>query len=343
MKELTADEIFRDAPPLVEDVIAASGSYPAAWRLLNDVEILALPDPRFLIDGIFQMAGVGVVYAPSGAGKTTFIASTLVSLATGADWYGHKVTHPCASVYVATEDVSGFKVRLRAAKRAARLALDQPIGVYTFPEPIDLRDPGSMARFRAFLQQLEVPFGCVVVDTYAAATPGANENSAEDTTLAMVHAQQWRDALGVTVIIVHHTNATGSRERGHSAMRGAADFMIAMTPVDDVVHVECSKQRNAAPFERIVLKLVPAPDGDGCVLRLRDDVLPSAALSPMQAKVYDALKGTFAADGATKGEWLKVCHDIPERTFYHASKVLSELGYVKQVGTHFRLTGKDPR
>ena len=35
---------------------------------------------------------------------------------------------------------------------------------------------------------------------YAAATSGGNENSSEDTTLAMVNAQYLRDSLNVTVI-----------------------------------------------------------------------------------------------------------------------------------------------
>jgi hypothetical protein len=260
-------------------------------------------------------------------------------LAAQSTFLDHSVLHRGGVVYVATEDPSGFKVRLRAAKQAAGLPLTEPIGVYTFPEPLDLRDAGSVERFGHFLEAAEwpLPLACVIVDTYAAATPGAAENSSEDTTLSMTHAQRWRDALGVTVILVHHTNAGGSRERGHTAMRGAADFMIALTPVDDVIHLECSKNRNAAPFDRLLLKLVPAPDGQGCVIRLASDVLPSAGLTPTQAKVYSILRDTFAAGGATKGEWQRACHDIAERSFHRACKVLDERGYVKQTGSHFRI------
>jgi hypothetical protein len=35
------------------------------------------------------------------------------------------------------------------------------------------------------------------VSGYAASNPGASENSSEDTTTAMIHAQRWRDELGV--------------------------------------------------------------------------------------------------------------------------------------------------
>jgi hypothetical protein len=315
---------------------------PDGWRLLDDVQLLALPNPEFLIDAILPRGGVGVVYGPSGACKTTLVAGLMTTLATGRDWFGHRICRRGASVYVATEDVSGFKIRLAAAKRAAGLSLDVVIGVYTFPEPIDLRDQISVDRFKRFLEEAGGPLELVVVDTYAAATPGASENSSEDTTLAMANAQRWRDALNLTVLLVHHTNAGGSRERGHSSMRGAADTMISVTPVDDAVHVECSKQRNAAPFAPFLLKLVPVPDG-GCVLRLASDVLPCSGLTPIQSKVLAILRETFAATGATKAEWRSACQDVAERSFHRAAKMLLERGFVRAAGTHFCLTAKEAR
>lgn len=317
-----------------------AGAFPATWQLLNDVELLELSDPEFLVEGIIPKKGIVVPYGPSGSGKTTLIASLGVSLATGRDWFGHRVTQPCAGVYVATEDAPGFKVRLSAAKRAARLSLTDSIGIYTFPEPIDLRDPISVGRFTQFLRatRFAQPLGWIAIDTYAGATPGAAENSSEDTTLAMTHAHRWRADLDVTVLLAHHTNAGGSRERGHTGMRGAADTMISVTPVDDAIHVECSKQRNATPFQPLILKLVPLPDG-GCVLRLASDVLPSHILSPAQQKILSTLQGTFASDGATKSEWQRACDQVAERTFHRAAKVLLEQGKVKLYGSHFRAAG----
>jgi KaiC/GvpD/RAD55 family RecA-like ATPase len=319
-----------------------SAQPPESWRLLDDVEVLTLPDPEFLIQGLLPRNAVGVVYGPSGSGKTTIAAGLAVSLATGRNWFGHTVCHPGASIYVGAEDPGGFKVRLRAANLAARVPLDHAIGCFSFRDPVDLRDVTAVARFSAFLERAfeacDVARELLIVDTYAASVPGASENSSEDTTLAMSHAHRWRETLGLTVILIHHTNASGNRERGHSAMRGSADFMIALTPVDDVVHVECSKQRNAPNFDTFTLKLTPVPDG-GCVFRLASDVLPTNTLTAVQAKVYAVLRDTFAAEGATKGEWQRTCADVAERSFHRAAKILQERGYVKAVGTHFRVTG----
>lgn len=146
LTELTADDIFgpdADHHSRAEFSLNRGG-------FSNDVQILELPDPEYLIEGVLQRRGVGAIYAPPRRRETTLVASQVVALATKTDWLGHRVLQPSASVYVATEDPCGFKVRLRAAKRAAKIPLEQVIGVYTFPEPIDLRDPVSVGRFDNF-------------------------------------------------------------------------------------------------------------------------------------------------------------------------------------------------
>lgn len=316
--------------------------FPAAWRLLDDVEVMAIPDPEFLIAGVLPRRAVGALVAPPGVGKTTLAVSIAVALATERDWFGHRVCHRGATVIGAAEDPGGLKLRLRAKKQADRLPLDRPLGIYTFPECVDLRDPVSVVRFSDFLGRAfdngDTSRELLIIDTYAASMPGANENASEDTTTAMLHAQRWRDQLGLTVLLIHHTNASGTRERGHSAMRGTADFMIEMRPEDDIVKLENSKMRNGPQFDTLALKLVPVAEGTGCVFRLASDVLPNSGLSATQTKVLAALTDVFSAEGATKSEWQRTCAEVPERSFHRASKTLQERGIVKQVGTHFRLT-----
>ncbi len=333
-----------DARPWADSLSAPDVcSFPATWRLLNDVEVMALPDPVFLVNNLIQDAGVGVLYSPPGAGKTTAVASLAVSIATGTRWLGHAVLDPGAVVYVAAEDPSGFKVRLRAAKVAAGLSLDVALGVYTFSEPIDLCDAESVGRFRAFLgaQRFDgLPLKLIVIDTYAAATPGAAENSSEATTTAMTHAQQWRDALGCTVLFLHHTNAQGTKERGHSGMRGAADFMISMTPADDLIYFDCSKIRNGAPFDRIAARLTDVPDVPGKVLRLASEVLPSQRLTPNEQRAIDTLRESFGSKGATRSEWQVACAGMAQSTWYRVSKTLVDRGLVEEVsGSRYRLSG----
>ena len=117
-------------------------------------------------------------------------------------------------------------------------------------------------------------------------------------------------------------------------MRGAADSMIVLTTSDDIVRLECNKQRNGSPFKAITLKLTEIPEG-GCIFRLASDLAPTAVLTSIQVKVLDALRDTFSADGATKSEWQKTCSDVADRSFHRACKVLQDRQLVKASGPRF--------
>ena len=60
----------------------------------------------------------------------------------------------------------------------------------------------------------------------------------------------WRRETGAANIWITHTRADERRERGSSALRGAADTMISMLPTDDVVSLRCDKQKDAEPSPR---------------------------------------------------------------------------------------------
>lgn len=305
------------------------------WRLISDVDILDMPDSEFLIEGVLPRRGLVCLYGPPGAGKTTVLADMAVAVATKTSFFGQAVRHQGATVYAGTDDPHGWKPRLLAKKADAGLDLATSIGVYLFAEPLNLLDAAAVAAFIAFIIGIEwaMPIELLMIDTYAASTPGASENSSEDTTRAIVNAQRLRDALGATVVLAHHTNAGGSRERGHSAIRGAMDTMLALVPADDIVKLECNKQRNAAPFQSITLKMTEGQGG--CLLRLASDVAPTVDLSTNQRKVLDCLKENFAATGATKAEWRGSCLDVAERTFHRACKVLQDLHLVRVSGPRF--------
>ncbi len=335
-------------PARLEPVCAheRDASFPSSWRLLDDVAVMDLPDPKFLVQGILPDAAVGALYSPPNVGKTTLAANLLVAVGTGNPWLKQPVLDAGHSIYVGAEDPSGFKVRLRAEKAAAGLSPDIAIGVHTFPEAIDIGDAAQVARFAQFAEERRPrdgqPLKVIVFDTYAASTPGANENSAEDTTMAMVNAIRLRDRFKATVLLCHHTNAGGTRERGHSAMRGAADFMLALTPLDDVLYLECSKMRNAPPFDRIGLRLTAAPDGlPGVVIRHASDVvLPVDHLTANERKAIDALRDSFKREGATRTEWLAACVGMAQSTFYRVTATLADKGLVQTAGSRCRLTPK---
>jgi hypothetical protein len=169
-------------------------------------------------------------------------------------------------------------------------------------------------------------------DTWARCMAGADENSAQAAGEAISALDSWRQETSTTNLWITHTRADERRERGSSALRGAADTMISMLPTDDVVSMRCDKQKDAEPFAPLLLRKVDVPAAGSCVVKLASDVLPSAILTDSQRQVLDALWESFGTDGATTREWQKVLPDVKERTFYRAKKVLVDQRYVEAKG-----------
>jgi hypothetical protein len=318
----------------------AAARFPDTFRLLDDAQLMTLPDPEWLVDQTIPKLARVTIYAPPNTAKTTLAAGLCMSIATGQPWLGRTVTTRGGCIYVPSEDVSGWKVRLAAAKGAARLSPGATAGVFTFDNGINLLDPVNVSQFVEFVKASGGAFVAVVIDTLSGSMPGANENAIEAMGLAMSHAKQIMSGLGVTVVLLHHTNASGNRERGHTVVRAESDTMIALEPVDDVVRIECNKQRNGPWFPSFEVRVVPREHS--VVLRLaKDVVVPTQTLSEHQRRCLLQLRETFTTEGATKAEWLRAATatGMSESTFWRAAKTLEqEHRFVAANGPKFRLT-----
>lgn len=329
------------ARPVRADEIAFASNPPddTRWRILTDLELLALPDPDYAIDDLIQRLAVVVFYSLPSVGKTTLAAAIAVAKALRRNLFGHRIREPGQSLMVCGEDPCGWKRRVVAAKVSAGIPASSPIGVFTMTEGFDLLDESQVARFIQMVRESQQAFEFVFLDTFASMTAGAAENSSEDMTRAMQHCHRIKAELNCTVILLHHSNATGARERGHSAMRGAADAMISMAVVDDEILLESSKSRNGPPFETLRLRLVELENGQGMVLKHAGDVVASAQPSPLQAKLL-AILTEGSETGLTTAEWRRAANDVvSERSFYRAIAELERKALILRTGQHFRPTG----
>ncbi len=339
------DEAIDSAEPLESPAVpalagATEEAFPTSWRVLDDVAVMQLPDPEWIVQNLIPKRARVCIYAPPNTAKTTLTAGLGVAIATGRDWFGLKVCTRGNVLYVPSEDVSGFKVRLAAAKQQARLAADHVVGVCTFDEGLNLLDVTMVTQFIRFVREQAGAFVTIIIDTLSGSMPGANENAIEAMGLAMAHAKLIMDELDVTVILLHHTNASGNRERGHTVVRAECDTMIALNPVDDIVQVENNKQRNGPWLSPFDVRVVPL--GTSVVLRLAKEVLvPPGEVSEHQRRALVALRDTFTSEGASASDWKAsaTATGMSEATFWRASKKLTEtLRYVAQEGRFYRLT-----
>lgn len=193
------------------------------FRLLTGEDLLALPDPSWLLDGLLPSAGLSVLYGASGTGKSFVALDWALSVAAGVAWHGREV-EPRWVVYVAAEGTAGLGARYRAWLESRGLPGVERVRFLT--DAVNLLDKYQVSRARRTLAALPQRPGLLVVDTMARTMVGGDENAAKDVG-EFVHAV---DALrgGGAALVVHHAGHEGERERGSSALGAAADARLQL-------------------------------------------------------------------------------------------------------------------
>lgn len=314
------------------ELLAASAveSARTATRLLDDVEILSIPEPGWLIDRLFPLMGLALLVGPPEVGKTFFAVRTGVSVCTGRSLFGFPVPLAAAGhvIHISAEGQFGIGRRIAAAKLALELPVDESIGYHTWPDVVDLLSPASVAAFVRHGKRVGPRL--VTVDTWQRNMPGGDENSTRDTGLAIAGLEQIKRGLQCTVLVLHHPNAEGTRERGNTALRGAMDTVLELTSLDDRLVLSCSKQKDGPKMPAMDLRLIlPAPGLPSCTIELANGRDVTDDLSPRQESALACLRGTFR-DGATFNEW-RVAAGIPERTMYQVRAELERKGHVMKL------------
>src|SRR4051812_37793236 len=100
-------EVYMTKLSVLKERIAADAPKPACrFTLISVGELLELPPPEWLIEGVIESSALGVLYGPPGCGKSFAALDWALSVATGKAWHGREVRQG-AVVYVAGEGTTG--------------------------------------------------------------------------------------------------------------------------------------------------------------------------------------------------------------------------------------------
>ena len=316
------------------------------FRLHSIQEVLELPPPDWLVSSVLPVGSQGVLFGPSGSGKSFVALDMAMSIATGQPWQGHRVRQgPVA--YVVAEGGHGLSKRVDAWIQHRGLApVDE---MFFILEPVQLKDPDHIQALVRQINARNKQPALIVFDTLARCFVDGEENSAKDVGVVVHHAGMLQQATGASVLILHHTGRAGNnQERGSTALKGAADVMISQITDDGVITLRNPKQKDAEEFAPMTLQLhqvqlQKGPSSSGrtvtsCVVLPADAPADAAqgggGLNARQRTMFAVLFGGDG-DGLTGREWQAAMAaepgvEIPERTFQRWREALIQQGLLEK-------------
>lgn len=226
--------------PSVTDLIRSEGvadqhdpKAPKTFQVLDLEKLRNLPPPEWLLEERLP-EGFTVLYGEPGLGKTFVALDWALTIAS-------KSGRPI--LYFAGEGSTGLGVRVQAWLEAHPRM--KPERFHVVPECPWLLDPLHIEMLRATVAAHDPAL--IVVDTWARALVGGNENSAEDVSQAVGVLDRLRNDHACSSLVIHHASRAGN-ERGSTALRGAADSVWQIKTDEalgpDAFSVDCSKLKD---------------------------------------------------------------------------------------------------
>lgn len=298
------------------------------YRLYNTAELLSLPTPDWLIEQMIPEGALASLYGPPESTKSFMAIDLAMCVATGTPWHGHAVQQGFV-LYVAAEGGPSISKRVRAwlqthdmpVKRAHIGWLIEPIAIHSTSADLDT----LMNRIDHEIDRAPV---LVIIDTLARCFDG-DENQQEDMGEFIAGMGRLRKEYGAAILAVHHTNLSGERERGSTALRGGTDTMLAVTHNHKTKEttLTCSKQKDSDRFEPLIFELEPVEGVNSCVLVSVEDVRLAKT-----AQILQILKDL----GPLEWEVWRSSADIPKSTFQGYFSELRKTGQIIKENTKWR-------
>jgi len=211
-------------------------------KLLTSDDLATLPPVEFLLPDVLVKGGFNVLTGPSGSGKS-FMA---------IDWAARVAEAGGRVVYVMAEGAGGAYKRLLAWSAHHELkgrlpAIDWLVQSFDLmtetPEMLELAGPRDLFIF----------------DTLHRVTPGIDEDKAIEMGKVIRAVDHVREHTGAATLLVHHSGWNESRERGSTALRGAADIMTHMRRHKDepgLLELVCAKTKEAEHWQPRCYRLI---------------------------------------------------------------------------------------
>lgn len=271
------------------------------YTFLTIADLGNLPEPRWMIEGLFEQDALVMVVGPPGSFKSFLAIDWALSLAVGRPW-NQRATEPSRVLYALGEGKANLLKRIQAWVHHNKLTKEEYTTLQknfkiTFEVP-QLADRHGIDEFVDRLVEDAFNPTLLVLDTFARSYVGKNENDPMEIGVWVQAADRLRQ-IGMTVLTLHHTKKNtefGLQYRGTTALMGAMDsaFTLERSPEGHrgYAKLTCSKQKDHAEPEDIWMQHLhvrPRPDSEGSII-LVETGKPGAEEEENQAEENAALQ-----------------------------------------------------
>lgn len=283
----TADDQEADAEP---------SESSKSLKTLTMTQLMAMPQPKWLVKNLLARDSLALVYGQSSVGKTFVVIdiALAVARATG-EWFGRKAKSG-GVFYIAGEGARGLVNRMKAYCQHHGVDPEE-VQASFYAGALNLLDENAAEIAMETVRLLKPSL--VIIDTLATTMIGGDESSAKDMTSYLASAKMLRRASKACVLIVHHSGKDESRgARGSSSLRAAVDTEIAITQNGDVRIMKITKQRDGIAGVEFGYQLQAVDLGmdedlesiTSCVVTPADvPGQPAKPLGAVQSQIMDAI------------------------------------------------------
>lgn len=215
------------------------------WSQLDDPG----PEHEWLIKNVLTRGEIAMVAGQSQAGKSFAVLDACMAISRGIPWFGNRTLRG-AVAYQAGEGARGIKKRIRAYRNANNLTLKDDLPFVLLPARIDLYSSDDhtekmIEEIKHWKRAFNHPLELIVIDTFATATPGGNENDGRDVSLVLERCARVSRETNAAVLLVHHLNADKSKIRGHTSLTANLENLLLVEQVEDHFDGEGRQLRRA--------------------------------------------------------------------------------------------------
>ncbi|MCP4596140.1 AAA family ATPase [Neptuniibacter sp.] len=188
-------------------------------------------ETNWLIEDYIPKPSVGMLYGPSGTGKSHIALHMAACIANGIQWCS-KTTEQGVVLVMAGEGHGGLTKRLKSIEKHHEIEINQG-NIFFSERAIGVDTEDGFKDLMNAIEALDEKPDLIIIDTLSRHLMKSSENSNEDMAYFINKLEQIKQAYDTSIMIVHHTGKNQkSGSRGASSIRANIDFSLVLKPFE---------------------------------------------------------------------------------------------------------------